>query len=286
MNFEAVGKKDSLVMKLDPRIKLLWFASVSLVVILWDDPIYLLAVFMYELLFAGMAGISPKRVLKSVAPILPILIVLFIANFFLYTPPVENPSLVGYLIPSSVTGEAPKVPIYLETLIYSLGAALRFVCILASAMILLMITTPTELATGLVKLGAPAEIGLAVSIAIGYIPVLFKQISGILEAQQSRGWNAGGRNPVKKMINYMPIMIPTFFRSMNSSEHLAAAMTSRGFGYDIKRRTYMNEIMFHKNDRIAFVVLIALILAGVTLGVTDLARYTVNTLPIVKLIFG
>lgn len=285
MNFEAVGKKDSIAMKLDPRIKLMWFTSISLVVILWDDPLLLLGVFLYELLFAGMAGIPVKRVFKSVAPILPILIVLFIANFFLYTPPVKHPTLLGHLLPASLTGGEDKVPIYLETLIYSFGAAFRFVCILASAMILLMITTPTELATGLVKLGAPSEIGLAVSIAIGYVPVLFKQITGILEAQQSRGWNAGGRNPVKKMINYMPIMIPTFFRSMNSSDHLAAAMTSRGFGYNIKGRTYLNEIKFRKNDKIAFFILMLLIVLGILLGVLNLARYTDNTLVIVKMIF-
>lgn len=286
MNFDAVGKKDSFVMKLDPRIKLMWFISISLVVVMWDDPLLLLGVFLYELVFAGLAGIPVKRVFKSVAPIAPILIVLFIANFFLYTPPVKEPMLLGHLLPSFLTGGEAKVPIYLETLVYSFGAAFRFVCILASAMILLMVTTPTELATGLVKLGAPSEVGLAVSIAIGYVPVLFKQISGILEAQQSRGWNAGGRNPIKKMINYMPIMIPTFFRSMNSSTHLAAAMTSRGFGYNIKGRTYLNEIKFRQNDKFVFFILLILIVGGILMGIFDLARYTENTLVLVKRIFN
>ena len=269
--------------ELDPRIKLLWFASVSFVVVAWDDPLFQLVLLGYVLVFARLAGITPGVVLKAVAPAIPLLLILFIVNFFLYKVP-WTPTFLGYLIPKF--GKfGPYIPVYLDVLVFSLGTILRFVTILSSAMLLMMVTAPTEVALGLVKLGLPPEIGMAVSIAVGYVPVLFNQILGILQAQASRAWRVATNNPVKRLIAYIPVFIPTFFRSMNSSEHLAAAMMSRGFGYDIANRTYLHELKIRRNDQLAAAVFLSFMAIGLVLGFSGKARYII-TVTIIKNLLG
>ncbi|MCL4516674.1 MAG: energy-coupling factor transporter transmembrane protein EcfT [Firmicutes bacterium] len=279
----AYASKKTLIHRLDPRIKLLWFASVSFVVVAWDDPLFMLALIAYVLGFARLAGIRPGAVLRSVAPAVPLLLIMFVVNLFLYRVP-WTPTYIGYLIPR-VGGYGPYVSVSLDVLVFSTGTLLRFVVVISSAMLLMMVTAPTEVALGLVKLGLPPEVGMAVSIAVGYVPVLFNQISGILQAQTSRGWRVSTNNPIKRLFAYIPVFIPTFFRSMNSSEHLAAAMTSRGFGYDITHRTYLHQLMIREHDKIAAGVFAGFAAIGLVLGFAGLARYTF-TLHLVKLALG
>jgi len=239
--------------QLDPRVKLAAFIVLSFTAIFWEDPIYLASQLGVLLLLYRWAGVSRSRVMAILVPGLPILVFVFLVNFFIYRPAGEA-NFLGHLIPR-IGGFGPWGAIYAESLIRSVSIVLRFVILLLTATLFIMTTTPVELALGLGRLGIPSEFGLAMSIAVAYIPILFAQVSSVLEAQQSRAWSPSSRNPFKKVAAYVPILVPTFFRSMVVAEDLAAALLSRGFGYDMRKRTSLRELVFRRQDWLALGVI-------------------------------
>lgn len=274
---------DSFVHRLDPRIKLLWFVTTTVVMTSWQDPIWQFGLFSSVLAFGAAAGILPKEILKAVGKGLPLLLIVFVLNLFLYDPP-GKPLFLGHVIPV-IGGKGPYVALYLETLVFSVATIIRLSVILSATMVLMRITAPTELALGIVKLGLPPEVGMAVSISIGYVPVLIGQITEVLEAQQSRGWKVGTGNPIQRIKAYIPIFIPTFFRSYVASEEMAAAMSARGFGYNMRNRTEMRPLLFRTPDKVLGVACIVFLVVGFTLGILGFAHYGLSVGIVRKLFY-
>jgi energy-coupling factor transport system permease protein len=136
------------------------------------------------------------------------------------------------------------------------------------------IQSPTEMAWALVKLRLPAEVGMAISISIAYVPVLILQITEVMEAQESRGWRAGGRgNILRRIRSLLPVSIPTFFRAYVAAEDMAAAMLARGFGFDMRIRTEMNPKVSRPADKLLGLSLLLFTGVGFTLGLMGYADY-------------
>ncbi len=265
----------STIHMLDPRVKFFGFLALTLVCVLWADPILLIGLIVLEGVITRLAKLPLKLLWAANAPGLAILVIIFILNFFLYRPPADA-LLIGHLWPA-IGSHPAALPVYLETIVFSVALVFRFCVILTAAMLLTVCTAPTEMALGLVKLGAPAEVGMAISTAISYVPVLFAQITGILEAQQARGWKgANSKNPFKLVASYFPVLIPTLFRSVNNTELMAAALLARGFGYDLKRRTYLRETKFGRRDAIGTVIVALGLVIGFALKYMGLANYTIT----------
>ncbi|MCL5045905.1 MAG: energy-coupling factor transporter transmembrane protein EcfT [Actinobacteria bacterium] len=263
--------EESFVHRLDPRIKMLWFVSVTLVMVTWQDPIWMLVLYLSVVAFAMAAGMSPLQTLKGLVPALPMILVVIILNLAMLKAP-GKPVFLGYLVPS-LGGKGPWIPLYLDTLVFSAGTVIRLFVVLSSTMVLLRVTDPTEMALGIVKLGLPVEVGMAVSIAMAYIPVLISQITEVLEAQQSRGWKVTTGNPIKRIKAYLPVFVPTFFRSYVASEEMAAAMLARGFGYNISKRTELRPLILRSPDKIVGAICGVFLVIGVTLGLLGRANY-------------
>ncbi|RJQ10360.1 MAG: energy-coupling factor transporter transmembrane protein EcfT [Bacillota bacterium] len=265
----------SIIHQLDPRVKFFGFLMLTLICVLWEDPLLLLGLIVVQGIITRMARLPLKLLWAALAPGLPILILIFILNFFLYQEP-EGSLFLGYAWPA-MFGHGPGLPVYLETLVFSIALVFRFSVILTAAMLLTVCTAPTEMALGFVRLGAPAEFGMAISTAISYIPVLFSQITGVLEAQQARGWKgASTKNPLKRVASYFPVLIPTLFRSVASAELMAAALLSRGFGYDLKRRTYLRATKFGRKDVIGTLMVAGALAVGFAVFFMGLTEFTLT----------
>jgi energy-coupling factor transporter transmembrane protein EcfT len=125
-------------------------------------------------------------------------------------------------------------------------------------------------------MGVPAEIGMALSMTIAYIPVVVGQLVSVMEAQQSRAWKVKTSNPIARFRAYASISIPTFFRSFQAAEAMAAAMMSRGFGYDIDHRTELEPTKFDWRDWTMTIVFAAFLAGGFLLGFSGILQYTLT----------
>lgn len=270
----AYQDRGTIIHRLDPRVKLLWWLSLNITLATWNDPIFLFLLLVSVFIYGRVAGIPVKQGLLNLLPVLPFVLFVLIANIAFWRPP-EHASvhLIGYIVHPG-TPVIPPIPFYWETIVFSIGTMLRLLIIVSSALLLIKTVSPSELALAVTRMKIPPEIGMALSMTIAYIPVVVGQLISVMEAQQSRAWKIKTSNPITRFRAYASISIPTFFRSFQAAEAMAAAMMSRGFGYDIDHRTDLEPTKFDTLDWIMAAIFAAFMVGGFFLGFLGIVQYT------------
>ena len=256
---------------LDPRVKFAIFFSLTLPAVSWNDPIYLTALLVAILAIGGIAKTSFRTTGRFLLYLVPALLFLLVYNLLFYESsivaarPSWNLAFLFYVIPVKFW-VCPCGHVSVESLVYAWGAMDRIIIIVLSGRFLLSVTSPADLTSLMVKLRIPSEITTAINVAFGFLPVSLAQLTGVVEAQRARGWEAKSRNPVTLVRKAIPTIVPVITRSLTRAEFLAAAISSRGYGFDPKRRTYLREIKFKGRDWYTFSFLIGFILVGQAIG--------------------
>jgi energy-coupling factor transport system permease protein len=272
----AYQDRGTFIHRLDPRVKLLWWLSINITLATWNDPICLFLLLVSVFIYGRVAGIPIRQSLSNLLPVLPFIIFVLLANLAFWRPEHGVAAhQIGYIVPPG-TPVIPAIPIYWETIVFSIGTILRLLILVSSSLLLIKTVSPSELALAVTKMGIPPEIGMALSMTIAYIPVVVGQLLSVMEAQQSRAWKVKTSNPVARFRAYVSISIPTFFRSFQAAESMAAAMMSRGFGYDIDHRTELNPTRFQTRDWILAASFAAFLVVGFLLGFFGIVRYTLT----------
>src|SRR5258708_4110788 len=258
------------------RVRWLWWQSINVTLATWNDPIFLSLLLVSVFIYGRVAAIPVKQSLQNVLPVLPFVLFVLIANIAFWRPPhPDSAHLIGYVVRPG-TPVIPSIPVYWETIVFSIGTIFRLLTIVSSALILIKTVSPSELALAVTKMKIPPEIGMALSMTIAYIPVVVGQLISVMEAQQSRAWKVKTSNPIARFRAYIPITIPTFFRSFQAAEAMAAAMMSRGFGYDIDHRTELKPSKFETKDWIMAGIFAAFLVGGFLLGFLGYTQYTLT----------
>jgi len=150
----------------------------------------------------------------------------------------------------------------------------RFVVLVESFSIFFLTTSPDHLGLALEKIRIPHEFIFAFTTAVRFVPVLAEEAQTIIDAQKSRGLEVEKGNFIKKVRNYIPILIPLIVNAIRRSLELAEAMESRAWG-SMKNRTNLFELKMKRND---------FIMIGIALGIVVTAIYVRSIIPIPTLI--
>lgn len=240
---------DSLIHKLDPRVKLLftflYIVSIFFIKDLWMYGV--LAVFL--LMIIKLADLPALRLIKSLRPMVWILILTILLNLFMT--PGEEIFRFYFL---KITKEGVEKSIFL---------ALRLTFLIMGSSILTLVTSPKELTDGLdfilsplKKIGVPTEqLTMMMTIALRYIPTLFDETDKIMKAQMSRGADFETGNIIQKAKNMVPLLVPLFINSFRRAYELATAMEARCYQVD-KPRTRLKELKYQRRDWIVSVILV------------------------------
>ena len=97
------------------------------------------------------------------------------------------------------------------------------------------------------KARIPYEFNFAFITAIRFVPVLADEAQTIMDAQRSRGLELDKGNFLKRIRNYIPILLPLIINSIRRSLELAEAMESRAFGAT-EHRTNLYELSLTRTD--------------------------------------
>jgi energy-coupling factor transport system permease protein len=268
--------KATLIHRLDPRVRMLWWLSMNITLTTWNDPLFLFLLLMSVFIYGRIAGIPIKQSLHNLLPVLPFVLFVLIANVAFWRPSQPAPvHLIGYLVRPG-TPVIHAIPFYWETIVFSIGTMLRLLVLITSTLTLIKTVSPSEMALAATRMGVPPEIGMALSMTIAYIPVVVGQLISVMEAQQSRAWKVKTSNPLARFRAYASISIPTFFRSFQAAEAMAAAMMSRGFGYDIDHRTELEPTTFEWRDWAMTIIFAAFLVGGFLLGFLGVLQYTLT----------
>ncbi len=147
-------------------------------------------------------------------------------------------------------------------LFYSLAMAFRFLVIVGSFSIFFLTTSPDDLGLALEQSHFPYEFSFAFTTAIRFVPELAKEAQTIVDAQRSRGLELEGGSILKRLRNYMPILIPLIVSAIRRSMELAEAMESRSFGA-IKKRTSLYILKLRPIDYLVITVSILVLVMSI-----------------------
>jgi len=134
-------------------------------------------------------------------------------------------------------------------------AAVRLLLLVAFAMLLPLTTPPLSLADGiesvlspLKRFGFPVhECAMMMSVALRNLPLLMEETDRIVKAQLSRGARLDQGNPVRRMMAFLPVIIPLFVVMFKRADELALAMEARGYRGG-EGRTRRRPLRWKKND--------------------------------------
>jgi energy-coupling factor transport system permease protein len=137
---------------------------------------------------------------------------------------------------------------------------LRFVVLVESFSVFFLTTSPDHLGLALEQTHVPYELVFAFTTAVRFVPVLAEEAQTIMDAQKARGLELERGNFLKRIRNYIPILIPLIVSAIRRSLELAEAMESRAWGAT-KKRTNLYVLRMHKGDVILIAITTA-VLAG------------------------
>jgi len=228
---------------LDPRVKFFYVIAMFAVAVLYMELIPLIVLFMIQLPFVLVAKVT-RQWIKSMRGAVFLASIIFFTNL-----------IFSYLYP----GEEQTLPQILE---HSTAMTLRFIVLIESFSIFFLTTSPDHLGLALEKSRVPYEFCFAFTTAVRFVPVLAEEAQTIMDAQKARGLELEKGNFLKRVRNYIPILIPLIVNSIRRSLELAEAMESRAWGAT-KNRTNLYELKLHKGDYLLIAITLSLIVLAV-----------------------
>jgi energy-coupling factor transport system permease protein len=223
---------------LDPRVKFIFVIAIFVSAILFSQIIPLFALFLLAVPFVFIARVQ-KQWLRSLKGALFLAALIFLSNFLI------NAWSSGFNITSQI----------IES---SIALTLRFVVLVESFSVFFLTTSPDHLGLALEQSHVPYEFSFAFTTAVRFVPVLAEEAQTIMDAQKARGLELEKGNFMKRIRNYVPVLIPLIVSAIRRSLELAEAMESRAWGAT-KKRTNLYALKLHRGDFILLAITIVLI---------------------------
>ncbi|HCF83274.1 MAG TPA: transporter [Ruminococcaceae bacterium] len=242
----------SVIHRLDSRVKLL-LDLIYLVMLFTAQSFTGIIVSLLFMVFCYIiSGIKLVMILKSVKPILPLMIFTAILNMLF------------------ITGETPLfhwwiISIYPEGIRLAGFMLLRIISLIVGMSLLTYTTSPIMLTDAIERLLSPLkkvrfpvhELSMMMTIALRFIPTLVEETDKIMSAQKARGAELDSGGMLKRAKSLVPIIIPLFVSAFKRANELATAMECRCYKGG-EGRTRMRQLKIAGRDIIAIVIMLML----------------------------
>lgn len=251
-------KAESFIHKLDARAKIILTVLFIALIFLCKNFISLALTLVMVILSVLLSSVPIKMYIKSLKPIIPIVLFTAVLNMF-YT---GGENVVFSFKGITLTSEGIFTAIFL---------AARIVLLIIASSILTYTTVPTMLTDAIEKLLSPLKLfkvpvqswAMMMTLALRFIPTLIEEIEKITNAQKSRGADFESGRLLQRIKAVIPIIIPLFVSSFRRASDLAYAMSCRCYtGADT--RTRMKQMKMRIRDFVCIIIFITSI-AGVIL---------------------
>ncbi|MEG0832525.1 MAG: energy-coupling factor transporter transmembrane component T [Oscillospiraceae bacterium] len=244
---QYVFRKSS-IHKLDPRFKLIVTVVYIVLLFVFSTLECATFAFLFMVCMYFAAKIPIKMLLRSLKPILPIVIFTAVLNTFFVG---GRDVLVEFWI----------IKITAQGLYFAVLLSLRIIALLAASSLLTYTTSPIELTDAIErllspfsKIGVPVhELAMMMTIALRFIPTLIEETDRIMSAQKSRGANIDTGKFVSRVKALIPILVPLFISAFRRADELALAMECRCY-HGGEGRTRLKQLKFKTIDIFGIVV--------------------------------
>ena len=244
--------EQSLLHRLDPRIKIICLLSYFVAFFFAKDKLTCILVSLFAILAILFSRIPLRSFLHTFRYIFLLLFLTILLNAFLTDG-------------EGILWQYQFFTLSKEGIIKGLLMAGRLLLMVSMAFLLSFTTTPLALADGLErllrpgqKIGLPTqELSMMVGIAMRFIPTLGEEMERIYHAQAARGLDLHSGSFIKRIRHSMPLLIPFFFNALQRADDLAFAMEARGYQPGI-RRTRMKQLHCSAADVMVLLLSLAL----------------------------
>ena len=242
----------SLVHRFDPRMKLVLTIVYIVLLFAASNPLGLTLSILFLALMYKVAQIPFKMILKSLKPILPIVVFTAVLNLFFVSGEGEPLVHIWFLT------------IYAEGVRYAVLMAVRVMALIAGTSLLTYTTSPIVLTDAIEQLLKPLgklhfpvhELAMMMSIALRFIPTLIEETDKIMNAQKARGAQLDTGKMLDRVKALVPVLIPLFISAFRRADELAMAMECRCYRGGTGR-TRLKVLRCEKQDYIDLAVCIA-----------------------------
>jgi len=218
----------TLLHKVDPRCKLAATAACAVLVFTYSSWRLLAFTGMLVVVLA-LCGLPLFRMLKALRSVWIIVFVTFLLQIF--------------LTPGEVIWRREFLSITDMGLSNGMLFSGRVLVLVVLLCALTMTTPPLRLTDGLESVLRPlslmrvpvGRITTVVSITLMFIPGILDQSRKLMKAQMARGADFESANPVRRVKNIIPVLVPLFVKMFHDADELAVAMDARAYGEGINR---------------------------------------------------
>lgn len=249
---------NSPIHKMDPRIKIVLTLGLIISFFVCQNFFSLGLGLVLVAVTVAISKVPPKMIMKSIKPLLIILIFTALLNVFYNK---DGKVLVDFWI-ITITDKGIYVALF---------TAIRIIMLVVVSSLLTYTTTPTLLTDAIERLLSPLKafkievhtLAMIMTLALRFIPVLIEEIERIMNAQKARGADLESGGLMKRAKALIPILIPLFVSAFRRAYELAFAMECRCYTGG-NGRTRMKQIKMEKRDYISLFVF-TMFIAGITL---------------------
>lgn len=238
---------------LDPRTKIILATLFIAAIFVSSTPASFLFLLTFTLVLVAVSGVSFKVILKSIKPIIFVLLFTSLINIFMTVG--DGEPLFAFKF----------ISVYPEGIIKAVFMSLRVILLIVGSSVLLTYTTsPISLTDGIESLLSPLKyIGVPVhsfammmSIALRFIPTLIEETEKIINAQKSRGADFTSGGLIKRAKALIPLLVPLFVSAFKRADELATAMECRCYRGD-KGRTKLVKLKYRFADFLWMLLLLS-----------------------------
>lgn len=238
----------SIVHRLDPRIKLLLTVIYIVMLFIADTFLGLFTGVVFLAAAYVISQIPLKMILKSVKPIVPLIIFTGILNLFFIS---TGETLIKFWI-FRITTRSIKTAVFM---------IVRIIALIIGTSLLTYTTSPIALTDAIERVLSPLkkiklpvhEVAMMMTIALRFIPTLVEETDKITMAQKARGADMESGSLIKRAKALIPILIPLFVSAFRRAEELAMAMECRCY-HGGEGRTRLKQLHCEPRDIYAVII--------------------------------
>ena len=233
----------SVVHRMDPRVKLCLTVYFIVLIFCAQNFVTMAATIFMCFLGIGLSKVPVKLYLKSLKPILFIVVFTGVLNLFYGT----GEPLVRFGF----------ITITMNGILNSIMIAVRIVVLILISSILTFTTSPTQLTDAIERLLKP--------LALLHVPVL-EETEKIMAAQKARGADMESGGLVQRIKALIPVLIPLFVSAFRRAFDLATAMESRCYNGG-SGRTKMKVLKLGRVDFMSIALCVLFLAAFIALNI-------------------
>ena len=220
--------RDTALHRLNARAKLALALALFVTAYVFGHPVVVAVPLVVSFLALTYAG-----ALRNLRRVWFIVVALFVVGIVVW------PSFVPAGGP--VVAELAGFELTRDELLFALGRSERIAAFIVGGLVFVSTTSNEEIVRGMRELGLPYAFCFAVGTALRLFPTFLGAAGTVRQAQEARGLDLSGGNPVERMRKFVPLLIPVFMTAFRNVQTQSMALEARGFDTRRERTFYMRE---------------------------------------------